>query len=78
MNFTNIEYVVFRSLLILEFIWIIINMNIAFMAVYLIVNVPQFHRNLIGMIGNMGLAFFVIAISRIIQIVGGSFDPNIG
>jgi hypothetical protein len=77
MDFTEASYVVFRSLIILEFIGIIVTLMIVGMAFYLVAKVPQFHRNLIGLIGNVVVAFLVIALGRLIEIGGEGFDPHI-
>jgi hypothetical protein len=77
MDFTETSDVIFRLLIILEFIGTIVALMIVGMAFYLVAKVPQFHRNLIGIIGNMAVAFLVIAFGRLIEIGGEGFDPHI-
>jgi hypothetical protein len=77
MNFTDTSYAVFRSLIIVEFIGTIVALLIVGMAFYLVAKVPQFHRNLIGLIGNMTVAFLVVAFGRLMEIGGEGFDPHI-
>jgi hypothetical protein len=78
MNLTETSYAVFRSLIIFEFIGTIVTLIIVGMAFYLIAKVPQFHRNLIGLIGNMAMTFLVMAFVRLIEIGVEGFNPYIG
>ena len=75
MNFTSQQHDIFQGLLIFEFLAIIISLLGCCLAVYIVVKVPQFHRNLIGLIGNLGGAYVVIAIARLSEILISSFDP---
>jgi hypothetical protein len=78
MNFSRSEFWIYQELLIFEFLCLVSSLIVCGIAIYIVIRVPQFHRNLLCLIGNMGFSYGVIAGSRIIQILESAFDPNKG
>lgn len=78
LNFTTEQYVVFQILLYVEFIGFISSWVFCIVALYIIVKVPQFHRNIIGCAGNLFLAYLILSFSRLIEIGLTNFDVNKG
>lgn len=74
-NFTDFEYIVLRCLIFFEFLWILLNFFIIFTTIYLFVKVPQFHRNVNGIVCNIGFAAEMIFFARFIQIITSQFEP---
>jgi hypothetical protein len=78
MNLTDTEYPYFQALLFSEILGIFIAVLVVCIDCYLILKVRQFHRNVIGLIGNMALIFFVLVICRLAQIGASSLDSKMG
>jgi hypothetical protein len=72
------NYSLYQGFVILEFLCIIISLVIASVTFYLIVRYPQFHPYLTGLSVDMILAYFSIAIPRIVLILAAGFNPFIG
>lgn len=77
-SFTEFEYKLYNGLLIVEFILLIVTLFIFFMIFYLIIKVQQFHLHLIGLFGNITVAFLIALLSRTAQIIASNFNPYLG
>ena len=73
--FQGQNYSLYQGFIILEFLCLLISLITCSVTFYLVVLYPQFHQNLTGLSGDMVLAYFVLAITRIVRIVASGFNP---
>jgi hypothetical protein len=74
-DFTVFEYILFRYLIFFEFFCLILNFLIILATIYLFIKVPQFHRNVNGIVCNMGFAAVMVFASRFIMLITSHFEP---